>query len=244
MTLSGFLNRLSMIPSILEIAGTSLNIGVYCRHQNFRKYRGKFHELLKRRSPEKGFSVTEEEAYTLYSSVKAVSDIPGAIAEFGVYKGATAHLICEIKKNKPLYLFDTFQGMPNEKISTQDRWRRDTHKDTALSTVQNYLKDFDDVHFIPGTFPESVAGDSKISDLQFSFVNLDVDLYESTLEALNFFYPRLNVGGRLVSHNYNLKFTDGGDTPGVKEAFDNYFANQPHIVVEIAETQCLVVKSR
>ena len=102
MTLSGFVNRLKMIPSLLEIAATSLKVGVYCRHRNFRKYRGEFHELLRQRSPEKGFSVTEEEAYTLYSAVNAVSEIPGAIAEFGVYKGATAHLICQVKNDKPL----------------------------------------------------------------------------------------------------------------------------------------------
>jgi len=243
MTLSGFVNRLKMIPSLLEIAATSLKVGVYCRHRNFRKYRGEFHELLRQRSPEKGFSVTEEEAYTLYSAVNAVSEIPGAIAEFGVYKGATAHLICQVKNDKPLYLFDTFEGMPNEKISSRDRWKRDTHTDTALFSVQKYLKGFENVHFVPGMFPESVEGDSAISDLRFSLVNLDVDLYESTLEALRFFYPRLNAGGRLVSHNYGLKFTDGGDTPGVKEAFESYFADQRHVVVEIAETQCLVIKS-
>ena len=243
MTVPGFFNRLCMIPSLVEIAATSLKIGVYCRHRNFRKYRGEFHELLRKRSPQKGFSVTEEEAYTLYSSVKAVSDIPGAIAEFGVYKGATARLICQVKGDKPLYLFDTFQGMPNEKISSQDRWKRDTHTDTALSSVQAYLKGFKDVYFVPGMFPESLNEKLEVPDLRFSLVNVDVDLYESTLEALKFFYPRLNVGGRLVSHNYGLKFTDGGDTPGVKKAFDNYFADQSHVVIEIAETQCIVIKT-
>ena len=57
-----------------------------------------------------------------------------------------------------------------------------------------------------------------------------------------FFFPKLNKGGRLVSHNYNLKFSDGGDTPGVKQAFDDYFIDRKHLVIEIAETQCLVIK--
>jgi O-methyltransferase len=243
MTFAGFYNRVRMIPSLIEIAATSLKIGVYCRHHNFRKYRGEFHDLLSNRDPDKGLSVTEEEAYTLYSSVKAVADIPGAIAEFGIYKGATANLICQVKGEKPLYLFDTFEGMPNEKITSRDRWKLNTHKDTTLLSVQTYLKQYEDVLFFQGIFPESINGHPGLEDLRFSFVNVDVDLYESTRQALEFFYPRLNVGGRLVSHNYGVKFTDGGDTPGVKEAFDNYFSEQPHVVIEIAETQCMVIKT-
>ena len=109
--------------------------------------------------------------------------------------------------------------------------------------MQAYLKGFDGVHYVPGMFPESINENSNVADLRFSFVNLDVDLYESTLQALEFFYPRLTAGGRLVSHNYGLKFTNGGDTPGVKEAFESFFADQLHVVIEIAETQCLVIKT-
>ena len=56
-----------------------------------------------------------EENYTLYSSLKAVKDLAGDIAEIGVYKGGTAKLICELKGNKNLYLFDTFEGLPDTK---------------------------------------------------------------------------------------------------------------------------------
>ena len=68
-------------------------------------------------------------------------------------------------------------------------------------------------------------------------------MYESTLEGLNYFYPKMLPGGRLVSHNYNLKDTDGGDTPGVKEAFKDYFEDDFIRVVEIAETQCIIIKA-
>ena len=50
------------------------------------------------------------------------------------------------------------------------------------------------------------------------------------------------TGGRLVSHNYNLKDSPGGDTPGVQKAFLEYFSESPESIVEIAETQCLVIK--
>ena len=82
----------------------------------------------------------------------------------------------------------------------------------------------------------------KIKDQEFSFVHLDVDLYRSTLDALEFFYPRLVTGGRIVSHNYNLKDSAGGRTPGVKKAFQEYFSSCEYKIIEIAETQCLIIK--
>jgi hypothetical protein len=242
MTLSGFLSRFQMLPELLEIVIRSLTIGVFCRQKKYRKYHGEFNALLRDRDSSKGFSVTEEEAYTLYSSIKAVSKIQGAIAEFGVYKGSTSKLICQVKGDKPLYLFDTFEGMPNEKITEKDRWRENTHRNTTLKEVREYLADFDNVVFVPGVFPDSASLVPALSEVKYSFVNIDVDLYESTIQALQYFYPKLMIGGRLVSHNYGLKFSDGGDTPGVKDAFSDYFANAPDMIVEIAETQCMVIK--
>ena len=69
----------------------------------------------------------------------------------------------------------------------------------------------------------------------FSFVHLDVDTYESTRDALQFFYPRMSPGGFLISHDY-LNAT------GVRRAFDEYFADKPEPIVRIAETQCLIAK--
>jgi len=242
MTLHGLVSRFHMFFDVLDIAFRSLAIGKFVKQKKYRKYGNDFSKLLQERNPSKGFSVTEDEAYTIYASIKSVEKVEGDLAEFGVYKGATAKLICQVKGSKKLYLFDTFEGMPNRKISNLDRWRPNTHKDTDFASVRKYLSMYDRVVFVPGEFPESIKNNSDLKDVRYSFVNLDVDLYESTLSGLKYFFPKLNKGGRLVSHNYNLKYSDGGDTPGVKQAFDDYFLDRKHLVIEIAETQCLVIK--
>ena len=242
MTYEGLINRLKMTPKIFDIALESFKLGVYARQDKYLKYDADFRSTLSKRDPAKGFTVTEEEAYTLYSAVKSTAHIDGVIAEFGVYKGASAKIICETKGEKPLYLFDTFQGMPNEKISSSDNWRINTHRDTALDAVKKYIADYQNVKFFPGIFPGSASRYPELADIRYSLVHLDVDLYQSTLQGLEYFFPRLNIGGKLISHNYNLKKSDGGDTPGVKRAFDEYFSQQPSIVTEIAETQCIIVK--
>jgi hypothetical protein len=159
--------------------------------------------------------------------------------------GGTAKFICEAKGDKTLYLFDTFEGMPDNMISSEkDSWPDGTHIDTSVEEVKTYLSDYPNVHFIKGIFPESLSNypDYDIANKKFSLVHLDVDLYKSTLGALEFFYPKMVPYGRIISHNYNLSPIPGGDTPGVKAAFMEYFEGREYSFIEIADTQCMVIK--
>jgi len=244
MTIKGFLNRFAMFPKVVDIAIRSLRSGTYVREGKYLKFDSVFQRIMNARDPERGLTVTQDESYTIYSSVLSTNLLAGAIAEVGVYQGTTARLISEIKGEKKLFLFDTFEGMPNEKISNQDDWELNTHRDTSLESVKTYLSSYEHLIFVPGQFPESLKNDRfrSIQNEVFSLVNLDVDLYQSTLDGLEFFYPRLVAGGRLISHNYNLKGSPGGRTPGVKKAFSDYFSGEEYRVIEIAETQCMVIK--
>jgi hypothetical protein len=76
-----------------------------------------------------------------------------------------------------------------------------------------------------------------VKDRQFSLVNFDVDTYESTKKCLEFFYPRMNPGGVILSHDYIT-------APGVQKAFDEFFVDKPEPVVETAGSQCIVIKCR
>ena len=244
MTYKGLLSRFRMLSKVINIAYRSLLTGTYVREAKYLKYDSEFTRLMGLRDLSRGLTVTLDESYTLYSSLNATSALEGAIAEVGVYKGTTAKLICALKGDKEFFLFDTFKGMPDSKIMASDRWQPGTHTDTSLASVKAYLSEYSNLHFVPGIFPESAHENRHkhaIPNL-FSFVNLDVDLYRSTLDALEYFYPRLVTGGRLVSHNFNLKDGVGGDTPGVQAAFYEYFSGNEHKIIEIAETQCLVIK--
>jgi len=88
------------------------------------------------------------------------------------------------------------------------------------------------VHIYKGLFPETAG---PVTDKKFSLVNLDVDTYESTKKCLEFFYPRMNAGGVIISHDYLT-------VPGVRKAVDEYFQDKPEPVVETAASQCIVVK--
>ena len=53
------------------------------------------------------------ELFTVQGLALGQARVPGDYAEVGVYKGATAKLMCEAKGEKHIHLFDTFEGLPN-----------------------------------------------------------------------------------------------------------------------------------
>lgn len=209
------------------------------------KYNGDFTRIFLDRERHRGVSLTLDETYTLYQGVLATRPLEGCLAEVGVFRGGSARVICEAKGDAPLYLCDTFEGMPaleNEK-DTRGVWVN-THTSTSLESVREYVGHYPNVHFVKGIFPDSVSmhGDLAMDEQMFKFVHLDVDLYESTLQSLAWFWPRMLSGGWLITHNYNLTYGKWGDTPGVERAFKEYLQEDACRIVEIAETQALIVK--
>jgi hypothetical protein len=123
------------------------------------------------------------------------------MAEVGVYRGASAKLICSAKGPRTFWGFDTFAGLKD--VSSEDKhWGMTYFKSGQFAASQqevaDYLAGFNDVRLVTGFFPES-AGDAAARS--FSFVHLDVDTYGSTLASLRFFWPRMVAGGIVITHD-------------------------------------------
>ncbi len=175
-----------------------------------------------------------EERYSLWSLTKAVAGRPGALAELGVYRGGSAKFICAAKGDAPLHLFDTFDGMPPVDSAIDAKLRAGDYHDTCVEQVRGYLAEFPNVYFHVGTFPLSATA-LENAGATFKLVHLDVDLYSSTLAALTWFYPRMERGGLIVTHDYS-----DVRAPGVQQAFDEFFRNRPETVVPLWRTQAVV----
>lgn len=180
--------------------------------------------------------LTGNEAHQILTTVRNICNKKsGNLAEVGVFKGGTAKLICESKKSNQLYLFDTFEGLP--KPSNQDtpnKFKESQFNETSEEEVSNYLKDYHNITILKGMFPKSIP--QYLYEKEFIFVHLDVDLYQSTFDCLEFFYPRMEKGGIIISHDYFH------ENKGVRDAFKEYFKDKPETIIELPESQCLVVK--
>lgn len=193
-------------------------------------------DLIRQIKKEIPMHLKDQEALFIYNTVKKIEKIPGEIAEVGVYKGGSVRLICEATK-KSVHIFDTFEGMPElSEYDNSEQFQKGVLV-ASLEEVKNNLKNYSNIYFYKGLFPLTAE---PVKDRIFSFVHLDVDIYKSTLDCLDFFYPRMSRGGVIVSHDYY-------GAKGVTKAFDEFFADKPEIIIVPFGTgratgQCLVVK--
>jgi O-methyltransferase len=191
-------------------------------------------DLINRIKNEKEMLLRNNEAYQLFVAVNAVAKIPGDIAEVGVYQGGSAKLICEAKGKKPLHLFDTFEGLPRVDKHNHIDFSQGQYR-ASFEGVKNYLQKYERVYLHKGVVPQSAEG---VKNNKFSFVHLDVDIYSSTRDCLQFFYPKVTKGGLILSHD----FVFGDRDKGVSKAFLEFFDDKPEPVIELAGSQCLVTK--
>ena len=136
-------------------------------------------------------------------------NIDGNIAELGVYRGDFAKIINKAFPDKIFYLFDTFEGFDKRDVKTELENNFSTGKqdfsDTHVDLVLDKMQYRHNCIIKKGFFPETATG---IND-RFSFVSIDVDLYEPMYKGLHFFYDRLSSGGYIMLHDYNNKEYNG-----------------------------------
>ena len=153
--------------------------------------------------------LTGNEAFLLYSLAQAQCGSQRSDGRIQVFfREARLKSFVRRKRDRPLYLFDTFAGLPDPGRNETDFLKKGQFS-ASLPKVKNLLRGYDNVRFYPGEFPKSAA---NIPPTRFSFVHLDADLYSSTLAGLEYFYPRMLPGGIIITHDYST-------LPGVARAF-------------------------
>ena len=145
-------------------------------------------------------------------SLSIAENIPGAIAELGVYQGGSARFLARAFPKRRCILFDTFSGIPFK--GDGDKHNTGDFGDTSLEAVKRVLSDCANVEFAPGIFPATAL---PFKDETFALVYLDADQYQSTLDGLNFFWPRLSPGGVIALDDYGWP-----NCPGVKRALEEF----------------------
>lgn len=144
----------------------------------------------------------------------------GAVAELGVYRGVFARVINETFPERKLYLFDTFEGFPQEDINYEIENELLTNDigmltNTSVDYVLGKMPHQENVVIRKGYFPDTVEGLEE----KFVFVNIDVDLYKPIKAGLEYFWPRMVDNGYIFVHDY----------------FSNAYAGSRKAVEEFAE---------
>lgn len=169
----------------------------------------------------------------LVEHVRQIAALQGDIVECGCFRGLSSWMICQTLREEfgpydgsGFHIFDSFEGLsvPVEEDTLQPDMK-DHERLASMMTpgrfacseeiVRQNLGAFPGIQYHPGWLPQSLQGQAE---RRYRFVHLDVDLYEPTLGALDYFYPRLVPGGMILSDDYGW--------PGSRKAFDEFAAQR------------------
>lgn len=187
--------------------------------------------------------------YAIYQALRHLArraDSPAAeihLAEAGVYRGGTSYFIAATARalgltSAHVHCFDTFSGHSAEDIrpgiDQAEVHAPGTFGDTSMAAVREYLAEFDRVHLHAGRLQETC---DAVRALTFSFVHLDMDVYEPTLFALEFFDRRLAPAGVIVVDDYGF-----ATCPGIAQAIETFLPSRPHYYMHhLLSGQCVLV---
>jgi O-methyltransferase len=181
--------------------------------------------------------VSPDRAYVLYVLLNQTFFLRGDVWECGVYRGGTAAMMAAMIEahapGKKLYLFDTFSGMP----ATDPE--KDIHKagdfsDTSLEAVSSFVGRKDFCCYKKGFIPETFSG---LESSVIAFAHIDVDIYQSIIDSLNFIWPKLVTGGVIVFDDYGFP-----TCPGARMAVDEFFSNKKCCPLCLPTGQAIVFK--
>lgn len=181
--------------------------------------------------------------FALWSMARSTRNLPGDTAECGVLDGASSYLICSAREDSGLpehHAFDSFAGLSppgpedHPRTALAFRWAAGDLS-VPLEDTMRKLSRYGNVRYHKGWIPERFE---EVASRRFSFVHIDVDLYQPTRDSLEFFYPRLVPGAILLCDDYGYH-----TCPGARRAFDEFAYTTPEqSVVHLPTGQGFIVK--
>lgn len=129
------------------------------------------------KNPDNFFKGVTDLRRTYLENIVSHATIPGVFAEFGVWKGTTAKMIHQFAPERDLYLFDSFEGLPEDWFGN---FKRGVFALPAGQVPQ--FPQSDRVHVCKGWFDDTVpkfAQELENKGQHIAFLNIDSDLYSS-----------------------------------------------------------------
>ncbi len=181
-----------------------------------------------------------ERMFAMHQAVRYLEDakIEGSIVECGVWRGgsimiAIATLNLLKSRDREIFLFDTFEGLPKpDPVLDVDIWDNKGHDGWILEARSAESSNWayaslDDVrsnvlglgypekliHFVKGMVERTIP---QHSPDKIALLRLDTDWHSSTKHVLENLFPALVPGGVLIMDDY-------GHFMGARKAADDYF---------------------
>lgn len=161
----------------------------------------------------------------------------GAFAEFGTNRGGCAYMVLAATQHSPLYMFDTFAGIPDANLTAEERAAgfAGSWAETSLQHVEQRLAEWPQrTRFCVGDVFETLDA-TETGEL--ALVHMDLNAAAATRRALEYAHARLRPGGVIVCDDYG--FTGFEDQRAV---IDDFLAGTGDRPMALPTGQALVLK--
>lgn len=163
----------------------------------------------------------------------------GILLEVGVWRGGTGALIAKKSQllgiDEKVYLCDTFTGVV--KASSKDNFYiGGEHADTSLNCAYELMErlELNNIEFLKGIFPDETG--FNIDD-QIRFCHIDVDVFKSGKEIIDFVWPKLVKGGIVVFDDYGFDACQG-----ITVLVNSLKSDKDKIIIENLNGHAILVK--
>ena len=195
-----------------------------------------FNGYLARFGERSGFNA--ERRWMVKELMRLTEDVPGDTAECGVYEGAGSFLICEMnaackRHRRHHHIFDSFEGVSTPREIDGTFWRKG-YMQRGEDLVRRNLADCSAFTIYKGWIPKRFG---DIADRRFSFVHIDVDLYEPTMESMRFFCDRMIEYGIIICDDYGSTLC-----PGATQAVHEFFEDKPERMIALPSFGGFIIK--
>ena len=230
----------NLIKRLLGVKDACSTFEDFCRvkfqwAQNNTDFNNLYSDALKKTGVD-NFLPHKMRSYTIYELLKLIPE--GEIAECGVFRGTTACQIARIT-GKIVHLFDSFEGISGRELVDTRRPQEIGGRGSIACSLdqvrENLLYSGNSFKYYKGWIPDRFK---EVENLKFSFVHVDVDVYQPTRDSFDFFYPRMVKGGIMVCDDYGFL-----QWPGCKVAVDEMAVKYGFKVLPLTTGQGVVFKS-
>jgi O-methyltransferase len=185
--------------------------------------------------------------HTLVWAAKCGLNVEGDFVECGVFKGDMSWVISQTvdfaAKQKPFYLYDTYDGFSDKYSSNADfpeapgfiDYANQFYRDPTLyGYVCNRFKDRSDIKVIKGVVPDVLL---EQSPEKIAFLHIDLNSPAAEIGALEILFQRMSSGAILIFDDYGWKAFHRQ-----KEAEDKFMRELGYEILELPTGQGMVVK--
>lgn len=157
-------------------------------------------------------------------------DIKGAVVECGVWNGGSSAIVAAGLKSagdsdRPFWLFDSFEGLPQPTEKDEAKVRENYFPGWCTGGVERVREahrlvghSLESTTIVPGWFDDTLANHAEAVG-PIALLHVDADWYDSVTTVLRTFYGQVVPGGIVVIDDYD-------NWSGCRKAVHDFFGDQ------------------